>query len=128
MPQDVRCPKVHMTTTITLPTTQEHPFPHPHCQTSKKMQQSAVMCLYRQQKDIIVPLSLPPWQRSAVVRCWCHSDGPKTRKWHQRRRWLADVLPKQWTWVQFLWKKLPSMWFPEPVIVSVCQPDAKRGG
>eukprot|EP00957_Ditylum_brightwellii_P139336 10619270-Ditylum_brightwellii.AAC.1 len=66
--QDVRCPNVHMITTITLPTAQEHPSPLPHCQTSKKAQQSAVMCLYRHQKDTIVPLYLPPWQCSAVVR------------------------------------------------------------
>eukprot|EP00957_Ditylum_brightwellii_P052003 3944298-Ditylum_brightwellii.AAC.1 len=42
-------------------------------------------------------------------------------------RWLAGVSPRQWTQVWFLWKKLSSMWFSEPVIVSVRQPDAKRG-
>eukprot|EP00957_Ditylum_brightwellii_P137586 10489151-Ditylum_brightwellii.AAC.1 len=43
-------------------------------------------------------------------------------------RLLADVLPRQWTWVWFPWKKLPSVWFPKLLIVSVCQPDAKQGG
>eukprot|EP00957_Ditylum_brightwellii_P056178 4258788-Ditylum_brightwellii.AAC.1 len=33
----------------------------------------------------------------------------------------------QWTQVWFLRKKLLSMWFSKPVIMSVCQPDAKRG-
>eukprot|EP00957_Ditylum_brightwellii_P074921 5694026-Ditylum_brightwellii.AAC.1 len=48
----------------------------------------------------------------------------KDRNWLMR---LANVLLRQWTQVRFLWKKLSSVWFPKPVIVSVCQPDTKQG-
>eukprot|EP00957_Ditylum_brightwellii_P002330 179357-Ditylum_brightwellii.AAC.1 len=41
------------------------------------------------QQDTIVSSLPSPWQCSAVVRHWCHSPGPKSRKWHQQRRWSA---------------------------------------
>eukprot|EP00957_Ditylum_brightwellii_P081148 6173242-Ditylum_brightwellii.AAC.1 len=59
-------------------------------------QQSAVGYLYRHQRDTIIPSPPPPWQHSAVVRRWCHSPGPKTRKWHhQRRGSIARAKPQQ---------------------------------
>eukprot|EP00957_Ditylum_brightwellii_P142729 10875779-Ditylum_brightwellii.AAC.1 len=65
---------------------------------NKKTQQSALWCLCRHQQDTIILSPLPPWQRIAVVRHWCHSPGPKTRKWHQRRRWsAARAKPQQAT-------------------------------
>eukprot|EP00957_Ditylum_brightwellii_P177576 13525750-Ditylum_brightwellii.AAC.1 len=39
-----------------------------------------------------------PWRRSAIVRRWCNSPGPKTRKWHQQcRDPVAREKPKQAT-------------------------------
>eukprot|EP00957_Ditylum_brightwellii_P031847 2414913-Ditylum_brightwellii.AAC.1 len=55
-------------------------------QQQQKIQQSAARCLYRHQQDTIIPPPPSPWQQCAVVRCWCHSPDPKTRKWHQGHR------------------------------------------
>eukprot|EP00957_Ditylum_brightwellii_P139982 10666426-Ditylum_brightwellii.AAC.1 len=65
---------------------------------NNKSQQSAPVCLYRHQQDTIVTLSPPPWQCSAVIRRWCHSSGPQTRKLHHQRRWsAARAKPQQAT-------------------------------
>eukprot|EP00957_Ditylum_brightwellii_P146742 11170975-Ditylum_brightwellii.AAC.1 len=65
---------------------------------NKQTQQSAVRCLCRHQWDTIVPPPPPPWRRSAVIRHWCHSPGPKTRKWHQQCRGsVAQAKPQQAT-------------------------------
>jgi hypothetical protein len=63
-------------------TTKNDPLPS----ATTKTQQSAPVCLCRHQRDTIILSLPPPWQRSAVVRHWCHSPGPNTRKWHQQRR------------------------------------------
>eukprot|EP00957_Ditylum_brightwellii_P169747 12920689-Ditylum_brightwellii.AAC.1 len=48
------------------------------------------------QQDTIAPLPPPPWQQSTVVRHWCHSPGPKTRKLHQQcKRSAVHAKPQQ---------------------------------
>eukprot|EP00957_Ditylum_brightwellii_P029072 2196466-Ditylum_brightwellii.AAC.1 len=55
--------------------TQNNPLPS----STTTTQQSTVGCLYRHQQDTIILSPPPPWQRSAVIRHWCHSPGPKTK-------------------------------------------------
>eukprot|EP00957_Ditylum_brightwellii_P197832 15070798-Ditylum_brightwellii.AAC.1 len=67
-----------------------HPKQPTSIKNNKQSQQSAVRCLHRHQQVMIVPPppSPPPWQHSPIVRRWCHSSGPKIRKWHQQHRGL----------------------------------------